>query len=187
MTPSTMPTCARIIPAYAGQIYPFLYLLLFLWDHPRIRGTNEKFTFRSSAMSGSSPHTRDKLFADISCQLHIRIIPAYAGQILRQFYSGTPFMDHPRIRGTNPRPETGKMLLSGSSPHTRDKFHAVPLAVLGVGIIPAYAGQILLLWDCLFYQRDHPRIRGTNVKLSRQLTPLVGSSPHTRDKSKPVL
>ena len=179
---STMPTCARIIPAYAGQIYPFLYLLLFLWDHPRIRGTNEKFTFRSSAMSGSSPHTRDKLFADISCQLHIRIIPAYAGQILRQFYSGTPFMDHPRIRGTNDLQKAKEEKTLGSSPHTRDKFSSKLISLFLFRIIPAYAGQMLSFSTSRMDGRDHPRIRGTNLMSRSVYFNGEGSSPHTRDK-----
>ena len=33
--------------------------------------------------------------------------------------------------------------MSGSSPHTRDKFLLVPIQVFHGGIIPAYAGQIL--------------------------------------------
>ena len=49
-------------------------------------------------------------------------------------------------------------------------------------IIPAYAGQILLINTQLKHLWDHPRIRGTNKshKIFNHIP--EGSSPHTRDK-----
>ena len=50
-------------------------------------------------------------------------------------------------------------------------------------ITPAYAGQILLDEHSVLNIQDHPRIRGTNGYLSIGPFFLMGSSPHTRDKS----
>ena len=90
--------------------------------------------------------------------------------------------DHPRIRGTNGRSSNNPCMIVGSSPHTRDKFHAIRMWVWCCRIIPAYAGQIG--WSVILYfpEWDHPRIRGTNADDAKEMNSRLGSSPHTRDK-----
>ena len=73
----------RIIPAYAGQIRIQLEKKKLRQDHPRIRGTNIIITDGTDTSVGSSPHTRDKLEYPFIDDDMYRIIPAYAGQILR--------------------------------------------------------------------------------------------------------
>ena len=51
--------------------------------------------------------------------------------------------DHPRIRGTNPHSHLEWQALLGSSPHTRDKFLLIKFLFYTLGIIPAYAGQMV--------------------------------------------
>ena len=51
------------------------------------------------------------------------------------------------------------------------------------GIIPAYAGQIQMEKSSGVPSWDHPRIRGTNSFVMFLRGIIVGSSPHTRDKS----
>ena len=53
--------------------------------------------------------------------------------------------DHPRIRGTNFQYFQGMLNNVGSSPHTRDKSKAHALGLPDSRIIPAYAGQIIML------------------------------------------
>ena len=53
--------------------------------------------------------------------------------------------DHPRIRGTNNVGERPMPISTGSSPHTRDKSKAHALGLPDSRIIPAYAGQIIML------------------------------------------
>ena len=72
-----------IIPAYAGQIAQQYKLLHLLQDHPRIRGTNFTFSSGYSFAAGSSPHTRDKSPFFLFGRIPHRIIPAYAGQIIK--------------------------------------------------------------------------------------------------------
>ena len=91
-----------------------------------------------------------------------RITPAYAGQISREdsFTGGAE--DHPRIRGTNQITEKDLVDVSGSPPHTRDKFPVSDVNIRGLRITPAYAGQIRFLKTTGLVEEDHPRIRGTN-------------------------
>ena len=91
--------------------------------------------------------------------------------------------DHPRIRGTNAFFSAIAWIVSGSSPHTRDKFENTALLIVAGGIIPAYAGQIALSLKGITYLEDHPRIRGTNLIMAVYQYAEQGSSPHTRDKS----
>ena len=70
----------------------------------------------------------------------------------------------------------------GSSPHTRDKCNKISFLSIPYRIIPAYAGQMVIVPNIKFLFQDHPRIRGTNsVRIALSLCRL-GSSPHTRDK-----
>ena len=131
---------------------------------------------------GSPPHTRDKSSSGIAYGLFIRIIPAYAGQIIFGHFMPTPHQDHPRIRGTNWYAFKSALLSAGSSPHTRDKLLSGLQSIFSAGIIPAYAGQIGSIFSCTSLIKDHPRIRGTNCLLPSLIRIHIGSSPHTRDK-----
>ena len=70
----------------------------------------------------------------------------------------------------------------GSSPHTRDKCIYLIQNRHADGIIPAYAGQILLVALISMVCWDHPRIRGTNIDTNERHQIVEGSPPHTRDK-----
>ena len=53
------------------------------------------------------------------------------------------WQDHPRIRGTNEREQSYSIRIAGSSPHTRDKYDFIVDFLPYIGIIPAYAGQMV--------------------------------------------
>ena len=156
--------------------------LLYLWDHPRIRGTNPPPPPPSPSIPGSSPHTRDKCTGKVRKWRKSGIIPAYAGQIYVRGLMWTPQRDHPRIRGTNGFKGKCRGREAGSSPHTRDKFGGNNNLCGSTGIIPAYAGQIARGFHIFCQGRDHPRIRGTNKGFILLCKRKEGSSPHTRDK-----
>ena len=180
MPPHNLRT--RIIPAYAGQISGVVCHSPGEQDHPRIRGTNQ-LPFRSRLKRpGSSPHTRDKLADLNACTKKDRIIPAYAGQMLKSLRISSGLEDHPRIRGTNLFPAPKVTSTTGSSPHTRDKCTWQEERGALCRIIPAYAGQILISMKGQSQREDHPRIRGTNACFYRVRYSTLGSSPHTRDK-----
>ena len=136
--------------------------LQYFRDHPRIRGTNNRTNRENPNRQGSSPHTRDKSPMKIYSPSFSRIIPAYAGQIIALTGRIQTGRDHPRIRGTNPPFLSLSAPDVGSSPHTRDKYSAIMRTPLRLGIIPAYAGQMSMVYLISKSVRDHPRIRGTN-------------------------
>ena len=173
----------RIIPAYAGQIRNRARGESADRDHPRIRGTNRKDRVEAIGIEGSSPHTRDKLHFDYYILPLFGIIPAYAGQIFCSVLHKLHRRDHPRIRGTNCSGKLVSRFSLGSSPHTRDKFNIIYRVTLWRRIIPAYAGQITVSILARLFNKDHPRIRGTNRSRPQWIRRSRGSSPHTRDKS----
>ena len=180
MPPHNLRT--RIIPAYAGQISGVVCHSPGEQDHPRIRGTNQ-LPFRSRLKRpGSSPHTRDKSLLWSAIREGSRIIPAYAGQMLKSLRISSGLEDHPRIRGTNGNKIKKFIEKEGSSPHTRDKSLLWSAIREGSRIIPAYAGQMLKSLRISSGLEDHPRIRGTNGNKIKKFIEKEGSSPHTRDK-----
>ena len=135
---------------------------------------------------GSPPHTRDKCPMWGLTTPHFRIIPAYAGQIEGICIRYPARWDHPRIRGTNKTHSRAFFVLAGSSPHTRDKWENHRNYRGWIGIIPAYAGQMIEKLLIYINFRDHPRIRGTNSKEEKTFCTALGSPPHTRDKLPPL-
>ena len=73
------------------------------------------------------------------------IIPAYAGNIQRQAVALFGFWDHPRVCGEHFKEKKPDERLTGSSPRMRGTFDDVEVSPESVGIIPAYAGNILRL------------------------------------------
>ena len=135
-----------------------------------------------NGIPGSSPHTRDKFTFYLFFFRYSRIIPAYAGQIMKLYTSAYMDRDHPRIRGTNSAFLYPRGSHLGSSPHTRDKCQSHKPEIPSTRIIPAYAGQIIGLHFFNCGSKDHPRIRGTNKSIFLIIASNTGSSPHTRDK-----
>ena len=154
---------SRITPAYAGQITSFGFNGNRIRDHPRIRGTNSLQIFQLLSVLGSPPHTRDKFCRFRNKLSRHGITPAYAGQILwcKKLYCSN--WDHPRIRWTNVDTFVPLGIPEGSPTHTRDKWENHRNYRGWIGIIPAYAGQILILYHIVDPEEDHPRIRGTNI------------------------
>ena len=72
-----------IIPAYAGNTFGGLCARLLRRDHPRVCGEHTSFTVPSFPMTGSSPRMRGTHILSQADTSHIGIIPAYAGNTLK--------------------------------------------------------------------------------------------------------
>ena len=131
-----------ITPACAGQIAHFRWHLNLDWDHPRLRGTNQKKLEQIQEYLGSPPLARDKfLFTSSFCCI-CGITPACAGQIQGLILYLLLMAEHPRLRGTNCHCITAIRSCVGSPPLARDKLQTLRRG--------------------LAFLRDHPRLRGTN-------------------------
>ena len=111
------------------------------------------------------------------------IIPACAGNIPSCFVREGVFWDHPRVCGEHVPLNPRKGYKMGSSPRVRGTCTAGFCEEVGIGIIPACAGNILLEYSCLAPCRDHPRVCGEHVQTSTLSAGTEGSSPRVRGTS----
>ena len=86
----------------------------------------------------------------------------------------------PRFRGEYTIDTPFLLLLIGSPPHPRGIQPVTELTSLDDGIIPASAGNTLVLSCALAGLRDHPRFRGEYPSFLDAPLRHVGSPPHPR-------
>ncbi len=129
---------------------------------------------------GSSPHARGILKADEESIVHLRIIPAYAGNTPCLPQSGRGRGDHPRLRGEHAERPSCLLALAGSPPPTRGTLRVVTHVDHRHGITPAYAGNTCDAENAVPQSRDHPRLRGEHLGLIEKVSGDSGSPPPTR-------
>ena len=150
--------------------------------HPRSRGENQGRFSPNELQSGSSPLTRGKLI-DLDRQVgRGRLIPAHAGKTSAPSGSACASAAHPRSRGENSLILTGRLGGAGSSPLTRGKPVRRPAAPAPRRLIPAHAGKTRPSLRHPPGKTAHPRSRGENLRRSRTVRSISGSSPLTRGK-----
>ena len=173
---------SRIIPAHAGQTPAGISGANSPADHPRACGANVSWSSNSRAPSGSSPRMRGKhhrywLRVDTR-----RIIPAHAGQTVVDKLFGKTLPDHPRACGANLSVTFHQAATSGSSPRMRGKPNRSINNTAAQRIIPAHAGQTVLLILDIMIPPDHPRACGANHMARVVSGRNKGSSPRMRGK-----
>ena len=88
------------------------------------------------------------------------IIPAYAGNTSVDSAASKKARDHPRVCGEHLAAFDAFVLSLGSSPRMRGTHHGVAVRGAEPGIIPAYAGNTLVLVAVAELSWDHPRVCG---------------------------
>ena len=171
---------AGIIPAYAGNTKRYYQTTNRLWDHPRVCGEHCRQRRRMRPQGGSSPRMRGTLCNFFAIRDSPRIIPAYAGNTLLPPKPFTPDRDHPRVCGEHGTIRWARSWTAGSSPRMRGTLPLRRRALLGHGIIPAYAGNTTGGLGSPCGSWDHPRVCGEHPSLA--LSPMndAGSSPRMR-------
>ena len=142
------------------------------WFHP--------FGFMDDG--GSPPHARGRRQQAISYPVCRRITPACAGKTTKKWQRHTPMPDHPRMRGEDSVRIHSISSLYGSPPHARGRL-CLPPPLSGPGrITPACAGKTRSFPGPFRPGRDHPRMRGEDVKPRFDPSPGLGSPPHARGR-----
>ena len=169
-----------IIPAYAGNTQPVSPCRQCNRDHPRVCGEHNDDTTPDYGDVGSSPRMRGTPFVVIAVTVWRGIIPAYAGNTLPVLPNPFSPRDHPRVCGEHGEIDVCMAGNMGSSPRMRGTPHDVDHGAHELGIIPAYAGNTVLMISVVDEREDHPRICGEHCLVLFPDLYLKGSSPHMR-------
>ena len=171
-----------LIPAHAGKTARRSRARRPCRAHPRSRGENLKVSALPPATAGSSPLTRGKPHPGSHGVDRGRLIPAHAGKTPLAATRIRAMRAHPRSRGENLPWAALADKPAGSSPLTRGKPMRGGRANRNRGLIPAHAGKTRR-WPCPRRAgAAHPRSRGENQGLTRDVAGTDGSSPLTRGK-----
>ena len=111
----------RITPAYAGKSDHARYVVIIVWDHPRVCG-EKAGKFRSNATgTGSPPRMRGKVDVYYFFVPNRRITPAYAGKSNQAECRHHNNRDHPRVCGEKCKSTRQNRAKQGSPPRMRGK------------------------------------------------------------------
>ena len=169
-----------IIPALAGNTCHQRENPYQCTDHPRSRGEYVPGALPSILAAGSSPLSRGIPPADPQSSPRNRIIPALAGNTLRNLYRGPYRRDHPRSRGEYGLFASLNFAAEGSSPLSRGIPNLRREVHVAHRIIPALAGNTAAKPSTASSSSDHPRSRGEYFCLIGRGGPGPGSSPLSR-------
>ena len=166
-----------IIPALAGNTGIVMVELIAPGDHPRACGEHLIASINSSGVVGSSPRLRGTLRIRERGAIPMGIIPALAGNTASWTRLSCPQRDHPRACGEHDFDKAAQQLEAGSSPRLRGKPMGQILDGHVRGIIPALAGNTLLMELALNRFRDHPRACGEHCRHGHAPPVLEGIIP----------
>ena len=130
-----------IIPAHAGNTGLSKRLALCRRDHPRACGEHYAYDSADITGMGSSPRMRGTPYVALQYECGGGIIPAHAGNTMRVPVGAELNRDHPRACGEHSISAVMRLIFLGSSPRMRGTPVHVPKSPLGLGIIPAHAGN----------------------------------------------
>ena len=190
----------RITPACAGNSLVVWSFSASSWDHPRLRGEQLNPAWVEWLMGGSPPLARGTAIVADTSLSHSGITPACAGNSALDGILCAFDWDHPRLRGEqfvlmlHYRPGSGSPPLArgtdaidliistalGSPPLARGTGIRGPRKARGGGITPACAGNRLNIGPRPRTYKDHPRLRGEQVKCLGACGLNLGSPPLAR-------
>ena len=169
-----------IIPALAGNTSSQAVGAIPNADHPRSRGEYWCRDFLDPRSKGSSPLSRGILARLYLLGPSWGIIPALAGNTSRIQTRGNRRWDHPRSRGEYSDQLVRSLNRLGSSPLSRGIRPKIALRRIGNRIIPALAGNTVVISSRIFAIWDHPRSRGEYAESLARTWAWFGSSPLSR-------
>ena len=173
---------ARITPAHAGKSQHSRALSLCVQDHPRPCGEKSIFARSITALAGSPPPMRGKVFPRELYSYRVRITPAHAGKSLFSRPARCPSQDHPRPCGEKRTKANFKLKNPGSPPPMRGKDIESSSFKSALRITPAHAGKSMQEQDKPLFEEDHPRPCGEKTCWHCEDRLCPGSPPPMRGK-----
>ena len=178
------PVCGHqnggLIPAGAGNTTNSCGRRASSRAHPRRCGEHRAIGQHQRVYEGSSPQVRGtRVPRDVVGDL-AGLIPAGAGNTSCPAPTGRPTGAHPRRCGEHPPGHRGHGRHVGSSPQVRGTRPGAEHRVVGVGLIPAGAGNTGQLGSPAWPSRAHPRRCGEHRWGAHLGLSGDGSSPQVR-------
>ncbi len=170
----------RFIPASAGNTQALAGPAAPGAVHPRERGEHSSSRTTSKNITGSSPRARGTRQRRRWHRVHVRFIPASAGNTRPRRQSRRDSTVHPRERGEHRRRITAGARGCGSSPRARGTLHRCAAISARSRFIPASAGNTSSPGVTPSECAVHPRERGEHVRLVILGYWEPGSSPRAR-------
>ena len=131
----------RFIPAFAGNARDRIVPGRGVSVHPRVCGERPQPALSSVKYGGSSPRLRGTQGQGAGHAVHVRFIPAFAGNARSRQCSGKTRSVHPRVCGERSTKEIAAARGYGSSPRLRGTLPGVNRLGHGRRFIPAFAGN----------------------------------------------
>ena len=182
----TRPTCRScrlgLIPASAGQTYPFPSCKLSSTAHPRECGADAAKHSEILRRQGSSPRVRGRLDHLRRPRQDRGLIPASAGQTPCYQNGSHSTRAHPRECGADEVEGDKLCLIRGSSPRVRGRRLRLRRRVGVARLIPASAGQTDASKSIDKGVGAHPRECGADRGRARMAQATQGSSPRVRGR-----
>ncbi len=168
------------IPAWAGEPAEEWHGVNLSRDHPRVGGGTATNKLHGYRCTGPSPRGRGNHHGGIFGDAEPGTIPAWAGEpsafVVRFLKEG----DHPRVGGGTARISAGRRANTGPSPRGRGNLKPLPEQRVGLGTIPAWAGEPIRTRCSRHVLMDHPRVGGGTMTTLALWVLLAGPSPRGR-------
>ena len=149
-------------------------------DHPRLRGEYADRATRLPRCFGSPPLARGiHLLTEMVCY-STGITPACVGNTLKMWLRELYLRDHPRLRGEYHATTADAIMIRGSPPLARGIPCYYSVTFVFIGITPACAGNTNNEGEKISIYRDHPRLRGEYMEVSKPWQNISGSPPLAR-------
>ena len=170
----------RFIPAHAGNSGHTAAQRPLASVHPRACGELKDSQFGRYVSSGSSPRMRGTRCIPIRGRLHIRFIPAHAGNSSTVRMARRTNSVHPRACGELGFPAVVRAVNNGSSPRMRGTHKSSATLKASGSFIPAHAGNSLFGLHSADVLSVHPRACGELLRRRGRGKGSPGSSPRMR-------
>ena len=170
------------IPAWAGETGPGRPAYCGFGVYPRVGGGNDRAYPDIAGYLGLSPRGRGKRLLMVVLSLHLRSIPAWAGETSTAVKVAKVSSVYPRVGGGNHEQGREREIHSGLSPRGRGKLFRVRRHPLALRSIPAWAGETNTpgSWDNA--RRVYPRVGGGNAPSRLTIRSNSPLSPRGRGK-----
>ena len=156
----------RSTPAWAGQPFGLLPVPAVCQVYPRVGGATSTATITGSSPYGLPPRGRGNPPRKAISTVNPRSTPAWAGQPTSATGCSSSEKVYPRVGGATSSSENSSRPFAGLPPRGRGNLFESVGGTIVRRSTPAWAGQPLQDYLCLWLARVYPRVGGATLGFS---------------------